>query len=83
MKSGFSLRLTHEMTAIGEGGRRTSIHDVEQLINEAWPVSRSSGPRLHDSLRSSIANLNAGGGAFDFRISTRNTGPAIPRRKYA
>jgi hypothetical protein len=41
------------------------------------------GPRPNDSLRSSIANLNfAGGGAFDFLISTRSIGPAIPRKKY-
>jgi hypothetical protein len=45
--------------------------------------SVAADPRPNDSRRSSIANLNfAGGGAFDFPISTRSIGPAILGKKY-
>jgi hypothetical protein len=41
-----------------DGRLHTSVHDIEARINQARPVSRSSGPRPIDSLRPSIANLN-------------------------
>lgn len=78
-------RLTHKITAIGIVGvigvvLVGAVHLYGETAMAAYrdaAVSRSSGPRPNDSLRPSIANLNiAGGGAFDFLISTPSIGPA-------
>jgi hypothetical protein len=60
-----------------DGRLRTSVHDIEARINQARSVSRSSGPRPIDSLRSSIANLNfRRWRRVRFLISARSIGPA-------